>query len=376
VVNEENFDLIKGWMTANMAFGSAAMLSQDIAATAAAYLMAMTGQAEMDDPQKLAYRLAYNTFSGPVGIYYGRTYFGEDAKQDVTAMVAQMLQVYRGRLQSIDWLSEETVRVALRKLDHMALQIGYPDKLQPEYALFEVVPTEEGGTVMGNTREFTRLAAAANFAKCGQETDHAYWDMGAATVNAFYSPMANSITFPAAILQAPFYGFEQSASRNLGGIGAVIAHEITHAFDTNGSKFDEFGSLNNWWTEADYAAFEEKTEAMIALFDGIPFAGGEVNGRLTVSENIADAGGLRCALEICQALPEPDVRAFLENWATIWRMSALPQIEELLLAMDVHAPNKLRANMQISNLDAFYDAFGVEESDGMYLPAEKRVAIW
>jgi len=177
-------------------------------------------------------------------------------------------------------------------------------------------------------------------------------------------------------LQALFYGLDQSASANLGGIGAVIAHEITHAFDSNGSKFDEHGSLNNWWSEADYAAFEERTETMAILFDGIPFASGEVNGRLTVSENIADAGGLRCALEVCRSLPEPDPRAFFESWATIWRMRAMPQIEELFLAVDAHAPNKLRANVQIGNLDAFYDAYAVTEGDGMYLPEEKRVAIW
>lgn len=376
VVNEDTFPLLKGWMTATMAYWYSSMLSQDIAATAAVYEMAMTGQQEMDDPQKLAYRLAYSTFSGPVGVYYGRTYFGEDAKRDVTAMVTQMLQVYRNRLQANDWLSGETVEMALRKLDRMSLQIGYPDKLQPTYALFTVVPTEEGGTVMGNVMEFTRLASEANFAKCGQETDPSYWGLGADTVTAFYSTTDNCVTFPAAILQAPFYSLDQSASRNLGGIGAVIAHEITHAFDTNGSKFDEFGSLNNWWSEADYAAFEEKTEAMIALFDGLPFANGQVNGKQTVSENIADAGGLRCALEICQSLPEPDVRAFFENWATIWRMNALPEMEEWLLAVDVHAPNKLRTNVQLSNLDAFYAAFGIEESDGMYLPEEKRAEIW
>jgi len=376
VAVEENFPLIKSWMAACTVYGAAPMLSQEMEAAAAAYQMIMTGQAEMDEPQKRAYRLAYAVFNGPVGNYYGQAYFGEDAKRDVTAMAEQMLQVFSRRLQANDWLSPEAVRAALRKLDRMALQIGYPDRLQPEYSLLKVMPAEEGGTVMGNMKAFTRIINEASLAKCGQETDLAYWDVGAATVNAFYNPLANSITFPAAILQAPFYSPDQPDSRNLGGIGAVIAHEITHAFDNSGAKFDEYGSLNNWWTEADHAAFDERIQAMIGQFDGIPFAGGAVNGKLTVSENIADAGGLSCALEICQSLPDPDPRAFFENWATIWRMKAMPQYEQLLLAIDVHAPAKLRANMQASNLDAFYTAFLAEEGDGMYLAPEERVHIW
>ncbi|MCL1854708.1 MAG: M13 family metallopeptidase [Clostridia bacterium] len=376
VVNEENFPLIKSWITACTVYASAPMLSQDMEAAAAAYRMTMTGQAEMDEPQKRAYRLAYAVFDGPVGNYYGRTYFGEEAKRDVTAMVEQMLQIFGRRLQANEWLSPETVQAAQRKLERMALQIGYPDKLRPEYTLIKVTPSREGGTLMGNMMALSRIAMEANLAKCGQETDLSYWDAGAATVNAFYQPMANAITFPAAILQAPFYSLDQSDSRNLGGIGAVIAHEITHAFDSNGAKFDEYGSLNNWWTEEDYAAFDERTQAMVALFDGIPFTDGAVNGKLTVSENIADAGGLSCALEICQSLADPDPCAFFENWATIWRIKVMPQFEQLLLAIDVHAPNELRANMQARNQDAFYTAFSVEEDDGMYLAPEERVGIW
>jgi putative endopeptidase len=375
VVTEGNFPLIKGWMTANLVFGMAGLLSWDMLATAGEYQMMMNGQDEMEDPQYMAYGLAYRFFSEPIGLYYGRTYFGDEAKENVTAMVNEFLQVYRRRLQANDWLSPDTVRAALRKLDNMVLLIGYPDKIHPVNYRLKVTPANEGGTFFSNYIEIIRVINEDNFSKCGQETDRTYWGITADTVNARYSPTYNSITFPAAILQAPFYSLDQSASRNLGGIGAVIAHEITHAFDSNGSKFDEYGNLHNWWTEADHAAFEERLRAMVDQFDGLPFAGGAVNGRLTVTENTADAGGLSCALEVCRSLPDPDYRAFFENWATIWRILLTPQMEQILL-LNEHAPNKLRANMPVRNLDLFYTAFSVKKGDGMYLAPEKRVSIW
>ena len=181
----------------------------------------------------------------------------------------------------------------------------------------------------------------------------------------------------AAILQEPFYSQEQSVSANYGGIGAVIAHEISHAFDPNGSKFDENGSLANWWTEEDLAKFEELSQAMIEQFDGLSFAGGTVNGALTVTENVADAGGLSCALEaLKQAEAEPDLADFFISWARIWRQKSTEEYENMMLVMDVHAPNKLRANIQPQNLEDFFVTFGIEEGDGMYRAPEDRVSIW
>src|SRR5699024_9907186 len=143
------------------------------------------------------------------------------------------------------------------------------------------------------------------------------WEMSANTVNAYYSPTNNEIVFPAAILQKPFYSLDQSSSANYGGIGAVIAHEISHAFDNNGAQFDEFGNLNNWWTKADLAHFQDLAQAMIKEFDGIEFAGQKVNGKLTVSENIADGGGLSCALEAAESADDVDLQAFFINWANV-----------------------------------------------------------
>ena len=200
--------------------------------------------------------------------------------------------------------------------------------------------------------------------------------MPAHMVNAYYDPQFNVIVFPAAILQAPFYDLHQSASANYGGIGAVIAHEISHAFDNNGAQFDEKGNLHNWWTEADLKHFQGLAQDMINEFDGLETEAGKVNGKLVVSENIADAGGLSCALEAAKGETQPDLKAFFINWARIWRMKASMERMKLLLNIDVHAPHVLRANVQPKNLDDFYTTFDVREGDGMYLAPAKRVNIW
>ena len=212
--------------------------------------------------------------------------------------------------------------------------------------------------------------------KALKPVDRTEWRMPGHMVDACYNPSANDITFPAAILQKPFYSLHQSASENLGGIGAVIGHEISHAFDNNGANFDENGNLKNWWKEEDFAAFQELTKDMIAQFDGIEFHGGKVSGELTVSENIADNGGMGVTLEIMHGLPDADYRAYFKNWARVWCQKAREEYIQLLLASDVHSPTVLRANMQPRNFPEWYEAFGVTEQDQMYIAPDKRISIW
>ncbi len=195
-------------------------------------------------------------------------------------------------------------------------------------------------------------------------------------VNACYDPSCNDITFPAAILQKPFYALSQSVSENLGGIGAVIGHEISHAFDNNGAQFDEKGNLSNWWTENDYEAFKTLTQEMTEQFDGIPFHGGKVNGELVVSENIADNGGMAVTIEIMHSLKDPDFAAYFMNWGRVWCRKAKEEFTRLLLSIDVHSPAELRANMMPRNFSEWYETFGVTAEDGMYLAPEKRIVIW
>ena len=195
-------------------------------------------------------------------------------------------------------------------------------------------------------------------------------------VNACYDPSRNDITFPAAILQKPFYSIDQTVSENLGGIGAVIGHEISHAFDNNGAHFDENGNLSDWWSKEDFDAFDVLTKDMIAQWDGIEYAGGKVNGELVVSENIADNGGMGVTVQIMHETENTDFREYFTNWARVWCMKARPEYMELLLKSDVHSPAKLRCNIQVRNFDEWYETFAVSSQDEMFIPSEKRIRIW
>ena len=195
-------------------------------------------------------------------------------------------------------------------------------------------------------------------------------------VNACYDPFVNDITFPAAILQPPFYSINQTRSENLGGIGAVIGHEISHAFDSNGAKCDELGNLNNWWTKADERKFNKKVNAMIKQFDGIELPWGVCNGKFTVSENIADNGGMAVTLDIMSNSENVSFEEYFSNWARVWCQKAKPEYQALLLQVDVHGPSYLRANMPPRNFPEWYAAFNVKKTDGMYLAPSTRVIIW
>ena len=373
VVNEENFGIMKSWMTAVSVMGSADYLSEDFRQTAGAYNMILSGQQEMTSPEDSAFSQLQMIYYEPIGVYYGEKYFGREAKDDVISMIENLTAEYERSLMENDWLSEETKKKALLKLETMEVNVGYPDEINEMYAEF-IVDGEK--SYFENAMLFTRLSIASQYSKYGEPVNRGQWVMSGAEVNAMYSPMTNSITFPAAILQAPFYSIDQTAGQNYGGIGTVIAHEISHAFDPNGAKMDELGNLNDWWTEEDYKAFEERTAAVEKEFDGIEFAGGEVSGLLTVGENTADVGGLSTALAVAKELPDGDIEEFFTNYATIYRMKATPEYESLLLTVDVHAPNKLRVNVQVPNYSEFYDTFEINEGDAMYKAPEDRVTVW
>lgn len=373
LVNEDTFDNIKAWMMVKFVTSRASILDEEFRQTIGEYNLAMSGAKELQNRTKYAYHLAAGIFSEVIGVYYGKKYFGEAAKDDVRNMVKKMISIYEQRINANTWLGEDTKKKAIVKLDKIVVKVGYPDKIQDLYHKFEI---NENDSLYDNLSRIYKIMTQDSLDQYHKPVDRNKWVMPGHMVNACYDPTRNDITFPAAILQAPFYSLEQTSSENYGGIGAVIAHEISHAFDNNGAQFDEFGNMNNWWTKDDYAKFKTLTQKMIDQFDGIPYAGGKVNGKLVVSENVADVGGLRCALEAAKSENDYDAKKFFINWSRVWRLKATKQFNELLLSTDVHAPGPLRANVQAQNMDEFYDAFDVKESDGMWLDEDKRVNIW
>lgn len=373
IVNNETFESIKAWMLIRYLMDNAEYISEDFRQIFGEYKLALSGAAKLPDRTKFSYHLAEKMFSEVVGIYYGRKYFGEKAQADVRAMIEKMIAIYEQRLQDNDWLSEAIKKQAIVKLQKIVLKVGYPQKAE---AIYKKLIIDEDQSLYSNLVNLNRLIIADSLAEYHRPVDRSKWLMPGHMVNACYDPSRNDITFPAAILQSPFYSLQQTSSENYGGIGATIAHEISHVFDNNGAQFDELGNMHDWWTKSDYAKFKKLTQQMIDQFNGIKYAGGKVNGKLVVSENIADVGGMRCAIEAAKLESDYDAKQFFIQWAKSWRFKATEEYNEDLLATDVHAPQPLRANVISQDMTEFFKAFNVQPGDGMWLENDKRINIW
>ena len=373
VFNEETFMLYKHWAYVKELVDSTSLLSEELREIGGIYYRALAGIPAGTPVDKFAYQLASGLYSDPVGLYYGDKYFGEAAKKDITEIVYQIIDTYKERIQNNEFLEESTKEKAILKLSKIGVKMGYPNEVK---AIYNKLVYDENASLYEVVSSLKNILVEDRLSKLSQDVDRSVWAMPGHMVNACYDPFLNEITFPAGILQAPFYSIKQTRSENLGGIGAVIGHEISHAFDSNGAKCDENGNLNNWWTKEDMKKFKSKINAMIKEFDGIELPWGKVNGKFTVSENIADNGGMAVTLHIMSKMENPSYEEYFSNWARVWCMKAKPEYLQLLLAVDVHGPAVLRANMQPRNFQEWYDTFNVTKKDKMYLAPSKRVIIW
>ena len=373
VLNQDTVVLYKHWAYVTGLLNACNFLSEELRDMGGMYGRALMGVAKMQSIEKFAYNLASGTYSEPVGIYYGDKYFGQEAKRDITEIVYQIIDTYMARIKTNEILGDETKEKAILKLSKMGVKMGYPDKVRAIYDQLVFNPEDSLFDIMLSLKAIRELDALS---KLDQPTDPEKWAMPGHMVNACYDPFVNDITFPAAILQAPFYSLKQTRSENLGGIGSVIGHEISHAFDSNGAKCDENGNINNWWTEDDFKRFEAKVQEMIEQFDGIELPWGKVNGAFIVSENMADNGGMSVTLDIMSRTEGVSYEEYFSNWARIWCQKAKPEYSKLLLSVDVHGPCILRANMPPRNFKEWYATFDVKETDKMYIAPDKRIIIW
>jgi len=371
--NEENFEAYKHWAYIKELIGASKYLSEDLRNIGTSYMRALTGVAEMPSVEKYAYGLSSNYFAEPVGLYYGEKYFGEAAKKDVVDMVHEIIDTYKERMSINTFLQEETKKLAINKLSTIVVKMGYPDEVRD---IYNKLMFDDKASLFEAVSELSKIRRIDDLQKLDKPVDRSLWAMPGHMVNACYNPFSNDITFPAAILQPPFYSIKQTRSQNLGGIGAVIGHEISHAFDNNGAKFDEHGNMANWWKKEDLKEFNNMTKAMIKEFEGIELPWGPVNSKLIVSENIADNGGMAVTLDIMGKMKEKSYEEYFINWAKVWCLKAKPEYLAILLSVDVHAPTILRANMQPRNFTEWYETFGVKKSDKMYIAPNKRVVIW
>lgn len=375
VVNQDNFSKIKSWMLVQEAMAASNSLTEDYRLNFASISMAIMGTQKPISKEDTVYEMSVNLFSDVMSVYYGRKYFGEEAKTDVTGMIDKIKNVYRGRLQQNDWLTEETRNKAIEKLDKMKVFVGYQEDVDPGTKELHLDPNKSFFELSEDIAQFGKRYTIDHF---DEPIDKNKWSGSAFDINAYYNPESNSINFPAGILQAPFYDKNQSTEKNYGGIGVVIGHEITHAFDSNGADYDENGDMHNWWTKADTKAFDKRIKAFEDQWNGLEIYGTKVNGKLTVTENVADAGGLSSTLQVLKTdMTKPNLKDYFENYADIWKQKASLQYNKYTMVQDVHAPNELRVNQQLKNLPEFYEAYPqIKEGDAMYLAPSKRISLW
>jgi putative endopeptidase len=296
--------------------------------------------------------------------------------------VQNLLKAFEMSIHELTWMTPATKRRALEKLSKINTKIGHTNQWR-DYSKLEVRPDD----LVGNLMRSAQVELRRKLDKLGRPVDREEWFMTPQTVNAYYNPSLNEIVFPAAILQPPYFDFRADDAANYGSIGAIIGHEISHAFDDQGSKYDGDGNLNNWWTEKDRLAFGSLAQRLVAQYGSYsPLSGRNVNGRLTLGENIADLSGLSVAYKAYQlslAGQEPPVidgwtgpQRFFISWGQSWRRKY--RDAELLkrLLVDPHSPAKYRGNGPLTNFEPFYEAFDLDRSAELFKPPAERIRIW
>ena len=387
LLTEERLEAWKDWLAWQVIRSTAAYLSNDLVeANFDFYGRTLTGTPQMRERWKRGVSLVEGAMGEAVGRIYVERHFPPAAKEAMDDLVANLVEAYRQSISSLDWMGDETRAKALEKLEKFTPKIGFPVKWR-DYSTLEIDPDD----LVGNVRATAEFEFQRELGKIGKPIDRDEWFMTPQTINAYYNPGFNEIVFPAAILQFPFFDADRDAAANYGAIGAVIGHEIGHGFDDQGSKYDGDGRLTDWWTEADRAAFEDRTKALIAQYDALTPAqldggGHHVNGALTIGENIGDLGGLAIAWKaylLSLGGEEPPVidgltgaQRFFLSWAQAWQMKGRDEEVIRLLAIDPHSPNEFRCNQIVRNIDEFYTGFGVTADDALWLDPSERVTIW
>jgi predicted metalloendopeptidase len=372
----------RAWLSFKLLDGYAAALPAPFADLAFRFhSQTLLGTAEPEPRWQRAVEALDVEMGAELGQEYVARNFSPESRERVRAMVGNLLRAFDAALEDADWMSASTRIEARRKLAQMRVKVGYPDP--PREESVEISATD----LVANLLRLAAAHQARAVGRLGAGVDRDEWIIHPQTVNAYYYPPANEIVFPAAILQPPFFDPEADDALNYGAIGAAIGHEISHAFDDRGRRYDADGNLRDWWTPEDAAHFEARAAALVAEYSRCTLPGGlRVNGELTLGENLGDLSGLEIAWKAWRAAQggatSPDLdgfsgeQRFFLGWAQAWRFEIREEALREWLLTNPHSPPEFRVNTAISNLDAFYAAFGVKPGDGMFRPPGDRVKIW
>lgn len=376
LVKEENLENMKIYFRTVVLLRTDNSLTEDFRKASSDLKKTLYGVGVADLSENNAVRFTMCQLEDVVSKLYIDKKFDYKCKKDVEYMTKEIIENFEKRLEKNTWMSDTTKKEAVKKLKNIHVKIGYPDNWD-DYSELKLKSYINNGNLVDNLISLYNFELNEEFSKINKNVDREEWSMGACVVNAYYNPVNNEIVFPAGILQAPFYDKYASKEKNLGGIGAVIGHELTHAFDNIGSQFDESGKLKNWWSEKDYEEFSKRSKDVIRYYSNIYFENGKhVNGELTVGENISDLGGMACVIDITNNLENPNYRELFENYAKIWREASTEEMKEFLLNNDCHAPKKIRVNEVLAQFEEFYKTYNIKEGDEMYVKVKDRIGIW
>lgn len=383
IIDTEPLSSLKSYLNWIVIRSAANYLSDDfVNAHFEFYGKTMSGSKEIRPRWKRSIDAVNGALGEAVGQLYVERHFPAEAKERMLALVGNLQKSLGERIANLAWMSSETKDKAHEKLNTFIVKIGYPDKWK-DYSTLEV----KDDSYFANMMRASVFAYNEMIDELGKPVDKTKWHMSPQTVNAYYSPSSNEICFPAGILQPPFFYMNADDAVNYGGIGVVIGHEMTHGFDDQGRKFDKEGNLNEWWTAEDAASFDERAKVLVDYFDNITVIDTvKANGTFTLGENIADHGGLQVSFNAYLKTEElqggktidgftPEQRFFL-SYATLWGGNVRDAEILRLTKIDPHSLGKWRVNGALPHIDAWYDAFGIKETDAMYLPKEKRASIW
>ena len=374
--NQENLHLIKNYIEIVNLLYASNYLSEDFENANKEYASNMLGITGNVSKEEEAVDNVNSMMGMAIGRLYSEKYVPEKTKKDVESITKDIIAVYKKRIDNLDWMSSQTKKNAIDKLDKLKIKIAYPDSWN-DYSKLDIKSYEEGGSLFQNAMTLRIFERDKMFNKINKLVDKDEDQFKPQTVNAFYSATENSIIIPGGIIQGHFYDVNAPKEVNLGGIGVIIGHEISHAFDNTGAQYDSDGNLNNWWTEEDYKEFMQKTQKVANFYSQIEAMPGEkLDGNLTVGENIADIGGVSCLLDILGEMNNANYKAFFESYAVTWRQITTKEYATYALIIDVHSPNKVRVNAVLPQFQKFYDTYGITEKDGMYVKPGDRIGIW
>ncbi|MBI3731802.1 MAG: M13 family metallopeptidase [Burkholderiales bacterium] len=383
ILQDTSLDNLKTYFKWHILRSAAGQLPKDFSEESFAFNSTTLRGVPVQEPRwKRGVRLADSALGESLGKTYVAKYFPAESKAKMEKLVGNLLLAYKQSIDTLDWMSPETKKEAQAKLATFMPKIGYPNKWRDYSGL-----TITKGDAVGNLRNARIYAAQFELNKLGKPVDRDEWGMTPQTVNAYYNPELNEIVFPAAILQPPFFNAKADDAVNYGGIGAVIGHEISHGFDDQGAQYDGLGNLRDWWTKEDHEKFAAKTAVLVKQYSAFsPIPGYNVNGELTLGENIADNSGLAIAYKAYKlslyGKPAPVIggltgdQRFFMGFAQVWRGKMREASIIVQLKTDPHSPGEIRANGTLRNMAGFYDAYKLKEGDKMFLTPSERVSIW